>query len=281
MTYFGLYRGYVVDNDDSGEDHGYLGRIRVAIPEVYGEVDEVEKLPWAWPCIQAYAGGLYSPEDESSNHEGVESDEKIASGMITIPPVGSTVWVMFEQGDPQVPVYMGSWIGKGTEMPAAAKTGYSNIGGTYPQIFLLKMPWGNDMFLRALGDRMFELSFGDMHIQMKAESAEDVGDGELFIWTEATNIRIATTDGTLTLQAKEITMWSLNDMRIQAGEYETNEETGEITVKTEGSMRVDATKDMVVHGQEKNVIQSMEELQGRAEKVSGFDKHGVFEGAGI
>lgn len=276
--YYGLYRGYVVDNDDSAEANPYLGRVRVSVPEVYGEVDEIEKLPWAWPCLPAFSGGVYDSETGENDVSAAEDDEtKFSNGMIAIPPVGSTVWVQFEQGDPQSPVYMGAWIGRASEMPTDVKSDATVAEVSYPKIFILKMPWGKDMFLRAVEDKVFELSFDDMHIQLKGESSEDAGDAEMFLWTSNTNIKIASTEGNVDIYGKEVTIWSTNDMRIQAGEYETDPDTGEITVKTEGSMRVDASKEMVVHGQEKNVIQSVEEMQGRAPKASGFDKHGDFD----
>jgi len=273
MKYYGLHRGYVVKSDDSAEDHGYLGRVKVAIPEVYGEVDDIESLPWAWPCISAYSGGIYDIEKEESDVNAKEGNTTIASGLIAIPPVGSTVWIMFMQGDPQVPVYMGTWIGKGSAMPSAAQ------GDNYPKIFLLKMPWGKDMYLRADKDKVFELRFDDMHIQLKAESSEGKGDAEMFLWTENANIRIATTEGDVALQGKNIGIYSENDMTIRAGQFQKDPETDEVTVLTEGSLLVEATKDTTIHAQEKGIVKAPDggEWQMRAPKASGFDKHGDFE----
>jgi hypothetical protein len=281
MKYHGLYRGYVVDNDDSAEEHGFLARIRVHVPEVYGPLSDPEAIPWAWPCMQGFGGGVYDSTKGESAVGASQDDTKFASGMVAIPPIGSTVWVMFEQGDPQVPVWMGTWIGRGTEMPEAAKHGTGSTASVvYPKVFILKMPWGKDMFLRALADKVFELSFNDMHIQLKAKTTPGANDGELFIWTNTTNIRMATTDGEVTIQGKKLTLFATNDIFVSAGEYQTDPVTGEKTVKTVGSMVLQSTKETTVSGHTKSTIQAVDktagELQGKAQKASGFDKHGYF-----
>ena len=83
ITLPGLYRCYV----RIVEDPEYRGRIRVECPQVLGTET---LLPWALPCFP-YGGS----ED---------------IGMFSIPPIDSVVWVMFEEGDPNKPVWMGSWI---------------------------------------------------------------------------------------------------------------------------------------------------------------------------
>jgi hypothetical protein len=71
--YFGPYRGTVTDNDDPS---GRM-RIRVRVPDVLGELDA-----WALPCVPP----------------GVES----------VPEVGTVVWIEFEAGDSEHPVWMGT-----------------------------------------------------------------------------------------------------------------------------------------------------------------------------
>jgi hypothetical protein len=71
--YFGPYRGIVTDNDDPS---GRM-RIRVRVPEVLEELDA-----WALPCVPP----------------GVES----------VPEVGTAVWIEFEAGDLEHPVWMGT-----------------------------------------------------------------------------------------------------------------------------------------------------------------------------
>jgi len=81
--FYGKYRGTVDDVDDPET----LGRIKVRVPEVYGNVVS----PWALPCAP-YAGS------------GV--------GFFAIPPKKAGVWVEFEAGDPSRPIWTGGWWGR-------------------------------------------------------------------------------------------------------------------------------------------------------------------------
>jgi len=87
--YFGKYRGKVENNIDPM----LLGRVQVSAPAVLGD----GKLSWAMPCLP-YAGS------------GV--------GFFVVPPVGANVWVEFEGGDADYPIWSGCFWGVG-EAPAA------------------------------------------------------------------------------------------------------------------------------------------------------------------
>jgi hypothetical protein len=86
--YFGKYRGKVENNIDPM----MLGKIQVSVPAVLGD----GSLSWAMPCVP-YAGS------------GV--------GFFMIPPVGANVWVEFEGGDIDYPIWSGCFWGVG-EVPA-------------------------------------------------------------------------------------------------------------------------------------------------------------------
>lgn len=86
--FFGKYRGKVENNIDPM----FQGRIQVSVPAVLGE----GSLSWAMPCAP-YAG------------PGV--------GFFAIPPVGANVWVEFEAGNPDYPIWSGCFWGVG-EAPA-------------------------------------------------------------------------------------------------------------------------------------------------------------------
>lgn len=88
---YGLYRAFVYDN----KDPLHQGRLRLQIPSVYGLDDDTSEecvSEWAYPMFPVAGTGW---------------------GMVQIPPVknpdGSNVmvWVAFEQGDIQCPVWMG------------------------------------------------------------------------------------------------------------------------------------------------------------------------------
>ena len=95
--FFGLYRGIVKSNDDSGENYPYLGRVKIYVPQVYGEQIEDRDLPWASPCFSIPAG---------------KKTDQTPYGMFFQPEVGSPAWVAFEHGDPRRPVYLGGWLGQ-------------------------------------------------------------------------------------------------------------------------------------------------------------------------
>lgn len=80
--FFGKYRGLVL----VCEDPMNMGRIQAFVPEVLGTVPS----NWCLPCTP-YAG--------------------VAAGLFTIPIVGSGVWIEFEAGDVNRPVWTGCWWG--------------------------------------------------------------------------------------------------------------------------------------------------------------------------
>ena len=86
--FFGKYRGQVANNQDPMR----LGRIQVKVPAVLGD----GRQSWAMPCVP-YAG------------------KKV--GFYAIPPVGANVWVEFEGGDLDYPIWSGCFWGS-NEVPA-------------------------------------------------------------------------------------------------------------------------------------------------------------------
>src|SRR5512135_1833549 len=86
--FFGKYRGQVQNNIDPMQ----MGRVQVSVPAVLGD----GSMSWAMPCVP-YAGS------------GV--------GFFAVPPTGANVWVEFEGGDPDYPIWSGCFWGIG-EVPA-------------------------------------------------------------------------------------------------------------------------------------------------------------------
>jgi uncharacterized protein involved in type VI secretion and phage assembly len=87
--YFGKYRGTVLNNVDPM----MIGRIMAIVPDV----SSVVPTSWAMPCFPM-AG--------------------IQTGTIAVPPIGAGVWIEFERGDPDYPVWTGCFFGTAAEMPA-------------------------------------------------------------------------------------------------------------------------------------------------------------------
>lgn len=78
--FYGKYRGEVTNNIDPLN----LARVQVAVPAVLG----ASRNAWAMPCAP-FAG------------------PKV--GFLAIPPVGAHVWVEFEGGDPDYPIWSGGF----------------------------------------------------------------------------------------------------------------------------------------------------------------------------
>jgi type VI secretion system (T6SS) baseplate-like injector VgrG len=89
--YYGKYRGTVVENIDPEQ----IGRVLLQVPDVLGETPS----SWALPCVPA-AG--------------------IQSGVFVVPPIGSQIWVEFEQGDPDYPIWTGGFWGLVADVPVFA-----------------------------------------------------------------------------------------------------------------------------------------------------------------
>lgn len=86
---YGKYRGKVVDNDDPMR----LGRLKMTVPDVFGP-DVVTG--WATPCLP-YGGA---------------ADQ----GTLFVPDNKAGVWVEFEQGDTDCPLWVGTyWSRPGDE----------------------------------------------------------------------------------------------------------------------------------------------------------------------
>lgn len=92
--YYGLYRGTVVNNVDPM----MLGRLMITVPDVGSAIPST----WAMPCVPMAGKQM---------------------GTFLIPQIGSGVWVQYEGGDPDYPVWTGGWWGNSAEVPALALAG--------------------------------------------------------------------------------------------------------------------------------------------------------------
>lgn len=91
--FLGKYRGTVLNNVDPMKK----GRLLVQVVDVLG----IFMSSWAMPCVPV--GGFQM-------------------GAYLVPPVGAGVWVEFEQGNPDKPIWVGSFWGSAAELPATALT---------------------------------------------------------------------------------------------------------------------------------------------------------------
>jgi len=89
--YFGKFRGSVLNNVDPMQ----IGRLLVQVPDVLG----VSTSSWAMPCFPVTGRQM---------------------GFWSIPQIGTGVWVEFEQGDVDHPIWSGCWFGSAADVPALA-----------------------------------------------------------------------------------------------------------------------------------------------------------------
>jgi hypothetical protein len=89
--YWGKYRGTVTTNIDPEQ----RGRIQAIVPAVTGLVPST----WAMPCVPI-AGKL--------------------EGIFVVPQMGAGVWMEYEDGDPDKPIWVGGFWGLAAEVPTLA-----------------------------------------------------------------------------------------------------------------------------------------------------------------
>lgn len=87
-AFYGKFRGIVTDV----QDPLMIGRIKARVPDVLGD----QESGWALPC--APFGG-----------QGV--------GFFALPTTGAGVWIEFEHGDPDYPIWAGCWFASVADMP--------------------------------------------------------------------------------------------------------------------------------------------------------------------
>jgi hypothetical protein len=114
--FYGKYRGLVIENIDPEQ----IGRVLLQVPDVLGEIPS----SWAMPCVPV-AG--------------------IQSGIFAVPPMGSQVWVEFEQGDPDYPIWTGGFWGLVADVP---------IFATAPPA----IPPGQNIVMQTTGQNMIMVS---------------------------------------------------------------------------------------------------------------------------
>jgi uncharacterized protein involved in type VI secretion and phage assembly len=92
--YYGKYRGMVLNNLDPMQ----IGRLLVQVPDVSG----LATSSWAMPCFPVTGRQM---------------------GSYMIPQIGAGVWIEYEQGNGDHPIWSGCWFGSAADVPALALAG--------------------------------------------------------------------------------------------------------------------------------------------------------------
>ncbi len=163
--HYGKYRGFVSDNQDPEQ----RGRIRLLIPSVLGETVS----GWALPCLPF--GGLAN------------------QGLFMVPEVDAQVWVEFEEGNLDQPIWTGVfWQQQGDIPEEGAKD--------EPTTRVLRTPSGHVLqFDDASGEEQFRL-FHPSEAQMSIDSngtidLTDAGGSKLTMDASANSIVVEDSNG--------------------------------------------------------------------------------------
>ena len=95
--YLGKFRGTVINNIDPE----LRGRILAMVPDVLGLVPST----WCEPCVPL--SGPTGPP----------------MGTYFVPPIGAGVWIEFEQGNPDYPIFAGCRFASPADVPTLARAG--------------------------------------------------------------------------------------------------------------------------------------------------------------
>ena len=116
--YYGKYRGTVFNNIDPEQ----RGRIMAIVPDVFGIIPT----SWAMPCVPI-AGKQ--------------------QGTFMVPQLGAGVWIEFEQGDSDYPIWTGGFWGSALEVPTMALIPPSPL-----------IPYGQNIVFQTTGQNTVALS---------------------------------------------------------------------------------------------------------------------------
>jgi uncharacterized protein involved in type VI secretion and phage assembly len=94
QKFYGKYRGTVTNNVDPMQ----IGRIQAIVTDV----SNLAPTTWVMPCFPIAGKQM---------------------GAYLIPQIGSGVWIEFEQGDSDHPIWTGCYYGSAAEVPALALAG--------------------------------------------------------------------------------------------------------------------------------------------------------------
>lgn len=102
--FYGKYRGTVMNNVDPLQ----RGRLQIQV----ADVSDLVPMTWAEPCFPFTGRQM---------------------GVWGIPQIGAGVWVEFEQGDPDYPIWTGGWYTSAADVPALALAAAPSVPNTVIQ----------------------------------------------------------------------------------------------------------------------------------------------------
>jgi len=184
--YYGKYRGFVVENQDPER----RGRLKLKVPSVLGEQDT----GWALPCLPF--GGL--------------ADQ----GLFMVPEVDAQVWVEFEEGNIDHPIWVGVFWQQESDIPAEASL-------DEPTTRIIKTPSGHVLqFDDAAGEEQFRLAHpagSEMIIDANGSiSLEDAVGAKVTLDAQSNKIVVEDSNGNvLTMDTSGTVVKDVNGSKIE------------------------------------------------------------------
>jgi len=186
---YGKYRGLVVSNVDRER----RGRVRVKVPSIWG--DGIEH--WALPCLPF--GG------------------KSGQGFFSVPEEGAQVWVEFEGGDTEYPIWTGTFWHRGEQVPEEVQ----RESGAAPSTRVYKTPKGHKLlFEEKDGEEQVQLAHSSgAQLDIDAEGSvalTDAGGARLHMDADNNELRIEDANGNrLTLTTSGTTVEDPNGNKVE------------------------------------------------------------------
>jgi len=217
--YYGKYRGFVVDNADPEQ----LGRLTLRVPSVLG-ADVVTG--WATPCL---------PYGGDANQ-----------GFVFIPEVDAGVWVEFEEGDLEFPIWVGTfWSKPGgeSELPKPNDPDGAEQGAVQdpPTRKIIKTSRGHTIqFEDKDGEELIRIIDGvNGHVIVMDSNGIKVTDGA--------------NDHEILLDDSGITATSSKDIVLQASQGKIKLDAQEIEITSSSTAKVEASGDLTLTGATVNI----------------------------
>lgn len=190
--YYGKYRGKVIDNIDPL----FLGRLIPIVPAI----SDVP-LTWALPCTP-YAG--------------------LQVGLYAIPPIGANVWIEFEAGDPEHPIWTGCFWEEGEVPLEAPLPGMTIFKTECITLILNDEPEAGGLTLEIIPPAVatpISITLDSAGIQIETEAI-------FALTTQGTNL----TSEALTIESEEV---NLSSTALTIETEETNLASTAVTIETE------------------------------------------------
>ncbi len=246
--YYGKYRGQVEDN----EDPLMLGRILANVPAIIGM-----PMNWALPCTP-YAG--------------------FGVGFYAIPPIGANVWVEFEQGDPNYPIWSGCFWDEG-QVPNEPVVPLKKVFQTESITMILNDTPEEGGFTLLVNppavDVPLSMIFNSEGIQINCPEAQVMMTPEMINITLPTSEMNMTAE-TIEINAGDITLTAEEAIELSAGADISIEAGGAVEVTGGGDASIEAGGAVEVTGGGDVAIEA-----GGAVEVTGGADVAITAGAAI